>query len=52
MFLYYIGVKTSLGYSYSDYRGSQLCTFDGGEAAWRKTVYTSYWGASTVGILI
>ena len=52
MFLYYIGVETSLGYSYSDYGGSQLCTSDGGKAIQRKTIYTSYYRVSIVGILI
>ena len=36
MFLYYIGVETSLGYSYPDYGGNQLCTSDGGKAAGKR----------------
>ena len=32
--------------------GSQLCTSDGGKAARKKTVYTSYYKIDTVGILI
>ena len=32
--------------------GSQLCTFDGGKAARRKTVHTSYYRIGLVGILI
>ena len=44
MFLYYISGETSLGYSYPDYGGNQLCTSDGGETARIKAVYTGYWG--------
>ena len=33
-------------------RGSQLCTFDGGKAALRKAVYTSYCRIDTVRILV
>ena len=38
MFFYYIGAEISLGYSYLDYGGSQLYTFNGGETIQRKAV--------------
>ena len=48
--LYRCGDK--LGYSYSDYGGSQLRTSDGGETARRKIVHTDHWRVSTIKIRI